>query len=129
MARYDGFRDGTLNLDAMYRRDMLDSWYNTPRPEPQLGSVVIGSTEYRYKPGWQMDYLWNDIAQCGNLSLAWTAPDSYHPERTTNVMAYSAINPKLDITGQVYEAIKLAEMHELAEFFVVDGKRPFDPHR
>ena len=120
-----------LNYDD-YRDALLYGGNLNPDRHPIRSRLVIGSTEFRYKPGWQMHYTFDALRDTGYLHLAWSVPDAYHPERMTQVVSTSAIDPRSSphlLQAQVYEAIKTAEQHEIDEFFLVDGVRPYDPHR
>lgn len=90
---------------------------------------------FTYRPGWRFQVIaperWTWPAE---LALAIDAKviDAYHPERCVTVTHMARIDPMAaddtSIQLQLYRVLWTVEQHELGEFFVVAGRRPFDPH-
>lgn len=81
-----------------------------------------------YKPGWRFK-----LGGPGGrfLCVFATTPDSWHPERQRTTQHMFEIPDGLDDRGLlrwVFARLLDAERHEAAEFFAVDGRRPFYPH-
>jgi hypothetical protein len=80
-----------------------------------------------YKPGWSFK-----IAGPGGRYLCAFArtPDSLHPERERVTQHMWEIPDELDYRGFARWALERlvdVERHEAAEFFQLDGRRPFWP--
>jgi hypothetical protein len=83
-----------------------------------------------YKPGWRF------LAYAGewegpHLVIQADLPDAYNPGQTVVVDIHSMLPPFRDVAGlHAWLAWRLGriEIHEMREFFRVDGKPIFDPH-
>lgn len=84
-----------------------------------------------YKPGWRFkayDGRWEGQ----HLVITTVVPDAYHPGKDTTLDVHSMLPPMRDI-DQLNEWLmwRLAriEVHEMREFFRVDGQVVNDPHK
>lgn len=81
-----------------------------------------------YKPGWRF----KRGGPGGRfLCVFATTPDSLHPARERTTQHMFEIPDGLDDRGfcrWVFDCLLQAERHEAAEFFQVDGVRPFWPN-
>lgn len=101
-----------------------------PYPEA-LAQLVNG---LQYKPGWT--FFMSDIdrgqgSKGLTLKIYIVAPNTYHPEQEISVVHYMIV-PSASYNEQswrrwLFEQILLVEQHEAAEFFQIDGVRPFAP--
>lgn len=104
-------------------------------PFPDGLARLVDQLEYR--PGWTFDLrdLVRDPGSEGlTLTITTRGYDSYHPDRGENyrVNHYSPVPPatyKLeDWRRWLFDRLVDVETHEAAEFFVVDGDRPYAPN-
>lgn len=91
------------------------------------GSAAEVIAHLRYKPGWSFK-----LGGPGRRYLCAfvTAADSLRPERERTTQHLFELP---DLSGRalirwIFDQLLLAERHESAEFFEVDGHRPFWPH-
>lgn len=98
-----------------------------------LAALVHGLT---YRPGWQFGLVDLDRGQGSKgLTLVITTEgfDSYHPEEgpTYRVRHFMPVPPAAyDMRSWrrwLFEQLLLVERHECAEFFSIDGERPYAP--
>lgn len=96
---------------------------------------------FKYKPGWEFTLdtpsstirvmTWQEPR---NLLITTQVQDTYHPANSKQQIGLFCGVPEVPaITdGQIMEWLKACiaylEMHELEEWFMVDGTRPYDPH-
>lgn len=100
-----------------------------------LASLRQLIADLTYKLGWRFmlsdpDFRSFDMA---TLLIRYNAPDAYQPERTIPITARFPVPylPGLSCDEWMrwlHSLIMQVEMHEVGEFFVVAGERPFDPH-
>lgn len=89
----------------------------------------------KYKEGWK---FWVEDVDRGQgsegltLCILITVPDSYHPEKTFQVMHYmivpSAAYNERSWCRWLLDQVLLVERHEACEFFQIDGHRPYAPN-
>lgn len=109
-------------------------------PRPQGLSDLLGV--FRYKPGWSFTLAARSPAQGWAewlLLILTRVQDVYHPEQWQTVATQARVPAELDEVDAGRRAemwmyflrrqIEEAEQHELGEWFVVDGARPYDPHK
>jgi hypothetical protein len=89
----------------------------------------------RYKEGWDFTLVDLDRGQgSGGLTLiiGVDGPDSYHPEHNLKVLHYMIVPPaaynEQSWRRWLLNQIQLVETHEMCEFFMIDGIRPYAPH-
>lgn len=88
----------------------------------------------RYKPGWKFEIRQDAAGPWGwYLWILAEVEDAYHPGVRAQI-ANARPLPFGELPDDawmrlVHSAIWSAEGHEIDEWFVVDGERPFDPHR
>lgn len=100
---------------------------------PEALASLVSRLEYR--SGWRFSLEDVDRGQ-GSLGLTFCAvgqyPDSYNPETTIRVMHYFPVPPaaynEQSWRRWLFERILEIERHEAAEFFKIDGSRPYAPH-
>lgn len=99
-----------------------------------LKKVMAFLGRVTYKPNW---HFTAETYEPGSvyIRIRWAAPDSFYPERIANLTSlYSYSSNSIieggdkAIAGMVQHAISLAEMHEINEWFKIDGKFYKDPH-
>lgn len=88
-----------------------------------------------YKPKWRFTLEDLDRGQGSQgltLCILITTMDSYNHERQRSVMHYMLVPPAAyDVRSWrrwLFEQILLVERHEAAEFFTIDGTKPYAPH-
>lgn len=109
-------------------------------PRPQGLSDLLGV--FRYKPGWSFTLAARSPAQGWAdwlLLILTRVQDVYHPEQWQTVATHARVPAELDDVDAGRRAemwmyflrrqIEAADDHELGEWFVVDGARPYDPHK
>lgn len=104
-----------------------------PKPRPKtLADWNTFLERITYRPGWSITCI--DRGD-GSLYLFLSANviNAYHHAETTMLNSAYPLRTELltekEMLQEVYEALKVVELHELGEFLVLDGTRPFDPHR
>jgi hypothetical protein len=102
-------------------------------PEPVALSELVESL--KYKKGW--GFFVDDIdrgqdSEGLTLVIQITAPNTYPPHETMRVNHYMIVPPaafdKRAWQRWLFDQILLVEQHEAAEFFQVDGVRPYAPN-
>jgi len=92
--------------------------------------VTPSATSLAYKPGWSFKVA--KRADGDRLCVFATCPDSLHPERLRTTQHMFLIPPDLADERAwarwVFDRLLEAERHEAAEFFQINGRRPFFPH-
>lgn len=81
-----------------------------------------------YKPGWAFK-IGGPLRRY--LCIFATTPDSANPSRprtTQHMFELPAVTDERAFARWVFDQLLLAELHEVGEFFAVDGHRPFFPH-
>lgn len=89
-----------------------------------------------YRPGWQLLLVDNYDRGQGSKGLTFivvgTFPDTYNPENILRVQHLFPVPPAAydDRSWRrwIFERLLEVERHEAAEFFKVDGERPYAPH-
>jgi hypothetical protein len=88
----------------------------------------------RYKDRWRvwLDDMERDPGSGGlTLVIQRYGPDSYHPDRPLPVNHYFPVPPatynRRSWQMWLFRRVLDVEQHEAAEFFVVDGHRPYAP--
>ena len=101
-------------------------------PFPQaLADLVDGCV---YRPGWTVRLNIVDRGQ-GSEGLTLTIPtdtvNSYRPDQPIRVHHYFPVPPaaydRRSWQRWLFEQFRLVESHECAEFFQIDGERPYAP--
>lgn len=84
-----------------------------------------------YKPGWSFK-CYNGRWEGQHFVITTVVPDAYDPTKETTLDVHSAL-PPLDTTEQLDKWIMwrlgIIEIHEMREFYRVDGKVVADPHK
>jgi hypothetical protein len=102
-------------------------------PWPVLLESLV--SRLRYRPGWRFTLDDLDRGQ-GSEGLTFTAigvfPDTYNPQTTIRVQHLFPVPPaaydERSWRRWLFERLCEIERHEAAEFFVIDGERPYAPH-
>lgn len=102
-------------------------------PYPDVLKALVDRLEYR--PGWRFALEDTDRGQ-GSKGLTFCAvgqyPDSYDVEKIIRVMHYFPVPPAafnyVSWQRWLFERILDIERHESAEYFKIDGDRPYAPH-
>jgi hypothetical protein len=88
-----------------------------------------------YKAGWHFslqDINRGQGSQGLTLVILLTGPDSYHPGRVISVSHYmivpAAAYDERAWQWWLFQQIMAVEQHEAAEFFQIDGQRPYPPN-
>lgn len=96
----------------------------------------------KYKPGWKFELEnaglfrpldWEQGIKA-YLMVTCRVPDSFHPETIVTIGQRHPVPPEMDWcdAGRIYhwlfQIIVQMERHEAAEFFQIEGERPFFPH-
>jgi hypothetical protein len=93
---------------------------------------------FTYKPGWRFKIAgdYEDPPRPpgpGAIQVTFQAPDAYHPKRVVPIISVIAIPDQPEdedrLARWLFDRILDIERHEAGEWFVIDGRRPFDPHR
>ena len=115
-------KDGVMQTDSMTQE----------APFPQPLADLVGRLTYR--PGWRFGLLHMDRGQGSKgltLQIFVSGPDSYHPEKTINVVHYMLVPPasynERSWQWWLFEQVLLVERHEAMEFFTIDGEKPYKP--
>lgn len=102
-------------------------------PYPDILADLISRIKYR--EDWVFTLQNRDRGQGSKgltLGILIEAPDTYHPENTIRVIHYMLVPPasydERSWRRWLFEQILLVERHEAAEFFQIDGERPYAPH-
>jgi hypothetical protein len=98
----------------------------------ELAELVASAT---YKPGWRVELADMDRGQGSSgltLRITATAVDTYDPGTPIAVWHFFPVPPaaynRQSWQRWLFEQILLVERHEAAEFFQVDGSRPYAPN-
>jgi hypothetical protein len=102
-------------------------------PDSDILKSIINAT--KYKEGWSFTLADIDRGQ-GSEGLTWiiqiTVPDSYTPDALITVNHYMLVPPAAynydSWKRWLFDQILLVEQHEAAEFFILDGIRPYAPN-
>lgn len=102
-------------------------------PFPAVLASLVERAEYR--KGWKL-YLEDIDRGQGSRGLTFTVngtyPDTYHPEVQIRVVHYfivpAAAYDERSWRRWIFERLLEVERHEAAEFFKIDGERPYAPH-
>jgi hypothetical protein len=102
-------------------------------PDPELLRGLV--ERLTYKDGWSFSLQDLDRGQGSKgltLVILLTGPNSYHPERTIAVNHFMIVPPaafdERAWRWWLFEQILAVERHEAAEFYQIDGQRPFPPN-
>jgi hypothetical protein len=102
-------------------------------PDPVALAELVATLEY--KPLWKFTLEELDRGQGSaglTLCILITTQDSYRPERQRSVMHYfivpAAAYDRRSWRRWLFDQICLVETHEAAEFFTVDGEKPYAPN-
>lgn len=102
-------------------------------PYPDVLADLVSRASYR--PGWQLALEDIDRGQGSKgltLAVYGRFPDTYNPERTLHVVHYFPVPPaafnETSWRRWIFERLLEVERHEAAEFFQIDGSRPYAPH-
>jgi hypothetical protein len=113
----------------------MDDDINVQRgPYPLALQEMIENLELSTRPGWLVTLMDIDRGQgCRGLTVVVhvKAPDSYHPERSIHVNHMFPVPPAAYDARSwrrwLFEQIRLVDLHELMEGFVINGVRPYAP--
>jgi hypothetical protein len=101
-------------------------------PYPHALADLVDRLDYK---GWRVYLADIDRGQGSKgLTLVITreGSDTYHPEKTIKVNHYMPVPPAAFNSKSwqrwLFEQFLLVERHECAEFFVIDGERPYAPN-
>lgn len=112
---------------------MTDDTMRQTAPYPAVLQSLVECLEYR--AGWTFSLEDIDRGQ-GSAGLTFTAvgtyPDTYNPKALIRVAHYFPVPPaaynEQSWRRWIFERILEIERHEAAEFFKIDGTRPYAPH-
>jgi len=102
-------------------------------PYPDILDSLVSRLKYR--SGWKFGLRDVDRGQ-GSWGLTFEVigqyPDTYHPQNTIRVSHYFPVPPaaydERSWRRWLFERLLEVERHEAAEFFKIDGERPYAPH-
>lgn len=106
---------------------------NQTAPFPHALKGIVDSLKYRKGWSFSLDEDYDRGQGCTGLTFnIFVQADDSYAERVTRVqhlmpVPAAAYNAKA-WRRWVFEQILLVERHEAAEFFELDGKKPFAPH-
>jgi hypothetical protein len=102
-------------------------------PDSDILKSIINAT--KYKEGWSFTLADIDRGQGSEgltLIIQITVPDSYTPDALITVNHYMLVPPAAynydSWKRWLFDQILLVEQHEAAEFFILDGIRPYAPN-
>lgn len=101
---------------------------------PEVLNDLVQRAEYR--PGWRLVLYDNYDRGQGSKGLTFVVvgqfPDTYHPEDMIRVQHLFPVPPaaydERSWRRWIFERLLEVERHEAAEFFKIDGERPYAPH-
>ena len=111
----------------------MDSLNNQSAPYPTALKELVGAIKYREGWSFSLDSDYDRGQGCRGLTfnILVTCRDSY-ADRVTRVLHLMPVPPaaynKRSWRRWIFEQILLVERHEAAEFFEIDGRKPFAPH-
>jgi hypothetical protein len=106
------------------------------RQEAEYPEILQSLVErLTYRPGWRFALTDMDRGQ-GSAGLTFyvvgTYPDTYSPDTLINVAHLFPVPPaafdERSWRRWIFERLLEIERHEAAEFFQIDGERPYAPH-
>ena len=111
-----------------------DQYIQFPKPTPPPpGSLAELLTRFTYRPGWMFSAL--EAHGMTHLSINAEVVDADNPKGPPIRITFNTAvdHVLLQIAGDRWkqwlrEQIRTVEMHEVDEFFQIDGHKPFDPH-
>jgi hypothetical protein len=102
-------------------------------PFPTILANLVEKTKYR--DGWEFYLMNRDRGQGSKgltLAIYVTCVDTYQPDKQIRIVHYfivpAAAYDERSWRRWLFEQILLVERHEAAEFFQIDGKRPYAPN-
>lgn len=102
-------------------------------PDPEVLTSLVQRLTYRR--GWRFSLVDMDRGQgSGGLTFVATGlyPDTYDPDTEIRVRHLFPVPPaaydERSWRRWIFERLLEVERHEAAEFFAVDGSRPYAPH-
>jgi hypothetical protein len=102
-------------------------------PYPDLLVSLVERLTYR--PGWRFglgDIVRGQGSEGLTLIVTGTYPDTYNPDTMIRVNHYFPVPPaaydERSWRRWLFDRILEVERHEAAEFFQIDGERPYAPH-
>jgi len=114
----------------------LSMWDERTEADIRIAQEFLA--RFRYKPDWHLDITRRPEVGCARLRATATVLDSRElcvPERINIMGEYNLPrlgemqDPDLFFRDFLRASIRNMELHEVDEWFRVDGKLPFDPHR
>jgi hypothetical protein len=100
---------------------------------PEVLATLV--EQLRYRPGWRFVLADMDRGQ-NSVGLTFIVvglfPDTYNPDTEIRVQHLFPVPPaaydERSWRRWMFERVLEVERHEAAEFFVIDGERPYAPH-
>jgi hypothetical protein len=94
-------------------------------------SIEALVADISYKPGWKLSV--EDGPHGPMLLVRASVVDAYNPAKMTTINAGTIVPHGIErdidqAMRWVYSCLRAVEIHELGEFFVYRGRRPYDPH-
>lgn len=88
---------------------------------------------FEYMPGWKF-HVEPGHPEGTLIQIRFTVPDSYHSLELQAQGVWSFVPPVACMDSErffdwLHWRLTRIAIHEVGEFFKVDGKRPYDPHR
>ena len=89
--------------------------------------------EFTYKPRWRFELVPGDYSLWSTLVIHTWVQDAYPPHNWGGGVFQVPVPPRDEMSEDDWmrwlrHQITAAEDHETCEWFLVAGKRPFDPH-
>lgn len=112
-----------------------------PQPMPALRThpLQLVLNKFTYRTNWEFFLFYDGGVEYNRLVLAINVvcQNSYPPYRQTTVLHHRAVPEWKDVGTDspsfwqtfLFEQVQAVENHECAEWFTIDGKKPFDPHK
>lgn len=94
------------------------------------GQVEAALERVTYKPGWTFR-VYDGAWEGQHLVIRTAAPDAYQPGQTTDLDIHSPLPPMPDeahLHAWLMWRLARIEVHEMREFYRVDGQPVSDPH-
>lgn len=112
----------------------MDAEMHQTAPYPTTLKELVDGLTIPTRPGWTFGLYHIDRGQ-GSVGLTLivqiVAPNSYHPDETIRVNHYMTVPPaSYDMRSWrrwLFEQLRLIDLHELMEGFVINGERPYAP--
>ncbi len=122
-----------IDFDYSFKKEDTITMTGHFDPEPESPEITLFQDylkRFTYKPGWSFSIEPYNIDIIINIDIRCLC------SRTNELILqtfHNTIEPIISSEDEFFEFLKECilkiEKHEALEFFVVDGKKPFDPHK